>query len=139
MGDEHSDAIGLWQLRDTQEIADDGSGRLTNDVYIFRYDGQTVTLRLMTLHPGPWKSEDDFYRVAARWNDSMLEYRPPFGDWTEIGAFHGDHFEDVGSGIRRVFGRIGEDEVADWNRAILKPREPHDYSIRPTDGPGLNT
>jgi hypothetical protein len=137
MADDHGKAIGLWQLRETQSIPDDGDGRLTNDAYIFRYDGDTVTLRLMSLRPGIWKSDDDFYRVDARWNGSMLEYRPPFGDWTELASFDGDHFEDVGSGVRRVFGRVGDDEVAEWNRGILKPRERHDYSIRPEDGPGL--
>ena len=107
MGDEHTDAIGLWQLRETQSIADDGSGRQPNDVYIFRYDGDTVTLRMMTLQAGVWKSDDDFYRLDARWNGSMLEYRPPFADWAELASFEGDHFEDAGSGTRRVFTRIG--------------------------------
>ncbi len=136
MGDEHTDAIGLWQLRETQSIADDGSGRQPNDVYIFRYDGDTVTLRLMTLQAGVWKSDDDFYRLDARWNGSMLEYRPPFADWADLASFEGDHFEDAGSGTRRVFTRIGDDEVAGWNAAILKPRARHDYSVRPEDGPG---
>jgi hypothetical protein len=130
---EHEDAIGLWQLRETQAVEDDGDGRLTNDAYTFRYDGDTVTLRLATMNPAMWKSDDDFYRVAARWDGNMLSYRPPFGDWAELAAFDGDHFEDAGSGTRRVFGRITDDEVPDSNRAILRPREPHDYSIPPRD------
>jgi hypothetical protein len=130
---EHDDAIGLWQLRETQSTDDDAGGRLTNDAYIFRYDGDTVTLRLVTMNPAMWKSDDDFYRLAARWDGDMLSYRPPFADWAELAAFKGDHFEDVGGGTRRIFGRIADDEVADWNRAILTPREPHDYSIQPLD------
>jgi hypothetical protein len=126
-------AIGLWQLRATETVEDDVSGRLTNDAYIFRYDGDTVTLRLITTNPAMWKSDDDFYRLATRWDGDMLTYRPPFTDWTELASFDGDHFEDVGSGTRRIFGRISDDEVADWNRAILTPREPHDYSIQPRD------
>jgi hypothetical protein len=134
MADAHIDAIGLWQLRETQSIAD-RSGRQPNDVYIFRYDGDTVTLRLPTLQDGVWKSDDDFYRLDARWNGSRLEYRPPFAGWAELASFEGDHFENVGSGTRRIFARIGDDEVADWNAAILKPRARHDYSVRPEDGP----
>lgn len=129
----HKDAIGLWQLRETQAVEDDGNGRLTNDAYTFRYDGDTVTLRLATMNPAMWRSDDDVYRLAARWDGDMLTYRPPFGDWAELAAFEGDHFEDVGSGTRRIFERIGEDQVPDWNRAILKPREPHDYSTEPRD------
>jgi hypothetical protein len=127
----HDAAIGLWQLRATETVEGDVSSRLTNDAYIFRYDGDTVTLRLITTNPAMWKSDDDFYRLAARWDGEMLTYRPPFTDWTELASFDGDHFEDVGSGTRRIFGRISDDEVADWNRAILTPREPHDYSIQP--------
>jgi hypothetical protein len=130
---QHEDAIGLWQLRETQTVEDDGSGRLTNDAYTFRYDGDTVTLRLLTTNPAMWKSDDDFYRLAARWDGDMLSYKPPFADWAELAAFKGDHFEDVGGGTRRIFERITDDAVPDWNRAILKPREPHDYSIQPRD------
>jgi hypothetical protein len=129
----HEDAIGLWQLRETQAVEDDRSGRLTNDAYTFRYDGDTVTLRLATVNPAMWKSDDDFYRLAARWDGDMLTYRPPFGDWAELAAFTGDHFEDAGGGTRRIFGRISDDEVPDWNRAILTPREPHDYSTPSRD------
>ena len=129
----HEDAIGLWQLQETQQVADDGSGRLTNDAYTFRYDGDTVTLRLATMNPAMWRSDDDFYRVEARWDGDMLTYRPPFGDWAELAAWVGGHFEDSGSGTRRIFGRVGEDEVPEWNRAVLAPRELHDYSIQPVD------
>jgi hypothetical protein len=129
----HEDAIGLWQLKETQSVEDDGSGRLTNDAYTFRYDGDTVTLRLLTTNPAMWRSDDDMYRLDARWDGDMLTYRPPFADWTELAAWHGDHFEDSGSGTRRIFGRVDEDEVPEWNRAILAPRERHDYTIEPVD------
>jgi hypothetical protein len=129
----HEDAIGLWQLQETQQVDDDGSGRLTNDAYTFRYDGDTVTLRLATMNPAMWRSDDDFYRVESRWDGDMLSYRPPFGDWAELAAWVGDHFEDTGGGTRRIFARVGEDEVPEWNRAVRAPREPPDYSIQPGD------
>ena len=135
MGGGHRDATGLWQLRETRE-ADENGDRLTNNVDIFAFDGETVTLRLATMHPGVWRSEDDFYRVEARWQEDMLEYLPPFADWAELAEWRGDHFEDAGSGVRRVFGRVDAAGVADYNRAILRPREPHDYTVAPTDDAG---
>ena len=128
----HDDAIGLWQLKAT-EPAPECTGRDVTNHYTFRYDGDTVTVRLLTMHPGMWKSEDDFYRLEARWDGDMLSYRPPFGDWAEVAAFVGDHFEDNGNGIRRVFARISDAEVIDFNRAILAPRPAHDYSVQPSD------
>jgi hypothetical protein len=122
-------ASGLWQVREDVPVDDDG-GRLANDVYIFRYDGETVTLRLLTTRIGQWKSDDDFYRLAAEWRGDTLFYRPPFGDWAELATFEDDRFVDVGSGRKRIFGKIDESEVADWNAAILAPREPHDYRQR---------
>ena len=92
-----------------------------------------MTLRLATLNPAMWRSDDDFYRVDARWAGDMLTYRPPFGDWAELAAWTGDHFEDVGGGTRRIFGRVSDDEVPEWNRAVLKERDRHDYSTEPVD------
>ena len=132
MGGGHRDATGLWQLQETRH-EDDNGDRMTNNVDIFAFDGETVTLRLATLQPGVWKSEDDFYRVEARWQEDMLEYLPPFADWAELAEWRDDHFEDAGGGVRRVFGRVDAAGVADYNRAILRPREPHDYSVSPTD------
>ena len=124
---------GLWQVCDEVPVADDG-GRLVNDAQVFRLDGDTVTLRLHTLNPAQWKSADDFYRVAAEWRGDTLWYRPPFGDWAELATFEDGRFVDVGNGRKRIFCRIGEDEVADFNRAVLAPREPHDYAIRADGG-----
>ena len=57
---------------------DDG-GRSACDAYTFRFDGDTVTLRLRRA-PGIWKSSDDFDRLSAQARNDALWYRPPFGD-----------------------------------------------------------
>lgn len=123
-------AVGLWQVKEDVPVQDDG-GRLALDTYIFAFDGDTVVLRLITTTLGQWKSEDDFYRLAAECRGEALYFRPPFGDWVELAMFQDGRFVQLGSGRKRSFERIGAAEVADWNRAILTPREPHDYRIRP--------
>jgi hypothetical protein len=123
-------AIGLWQVKKEVPVADD-SGRAALDTYIFAFDGDTVTLRLMSPIRGQWKSEDDFYRLGAECRADVLYYRPPFADWVELATFEDGLFVQVGSGRKRIFERIGQQKVADWNHAILEPREPHDYRIRP--------
>jgi hypothetical protein len=126
-----SPATGIWQLQQTVAVDDDG-GRRANDAYVFAFDGSTVVLRLLSLHPGQWKSDDDFYRLAAEFDGTTLRYRPPFGDWTELATFAGDHFENIGSGVRRVFAKVTPDQVADWNHALLRADRPaHDYRLQP--------
>ena len=84
------------------------------------------------VHPGQWRSDDDFYRLAARWDGDVLSYRPPFGPWAELAAYDGERFVNVGSGRKRIFRRIAPDDVVAFNRDILKDgREAHDYRIRP--------
>ena len=128
---------GLWQLSRAEEVEDDG-GRLGSDTYTFLFDGSTVTLRLLTLRAGQWRSDDDIYRLAADFDGHTLRYRPPFGEWTELATFEDGRFVDVGSGRKRIFERIADSEVADFNRALLRPaRAPHDYRIQP-DGSVLS-
>ena len=45
--------------------------------------------------------------------------------------FEDGRFVQMGSGRKRIFERIDDAQVAAWNRAILTPREPHDYRTRP--------
>ena len=123
-------ATGLWQVREDVDIEDDG-GRLALDTFSFAFDGDTVVLRLASRHAGQWKSDDDFYRLAAECRGEALFIRPPFGDWVELATFEDGRFVQVGSGRKRIFERIEDAQVAAWNGAILAPREPHDYRIRP--------
>jgi hypothetical protein len=124
------DATGLWQVREEVPVDDDG-GRAGDDTYTFAFDGDSVTVRLMTLHPGQLRSTDGFYRLSAECRGDALWYRPPFGDWVQLATFEDGGFVDVGSGRKRVFARIADSDVADWNRAILTPRPRHDYRTRP--------
>lgn len=128
----HRQAGGIWQLQKTLPIEND-MGKVANDIYTFSYDPDdgTITLRLLTLHPGQWKSKDDFYKLSAKWEGNTLYYLPPFGDWTELAVFENNRFVNVGNGMQRIFEKIPEDKVVGWNKDILKPRELHDYRIQP--------
>jgi hypothetical protein len=127
---EPAQAAGLWQLHEEVPWTGDPA-RQANDVHTFRYRGAEVTLRLLTLRAGQWKSPDDFYLLAARWQGNRLLYRPPFGPWSELASFEDGRFVNTGNGRKRIFHRISEEQVVPWNRAILADRTPHDYRRQP--------
>lgn len=128
---EHSQAEGIWQFQKEVPVEND-MGKLVNDAFTFLYEDDTVTLRLLTLRSGQWKSDDDFYKLSAKWEGDTLYYLPPFGHWTELAVFENNHFVNIGNGKKRIFGKIQSDEVVEWNNNILrKNRELHDYRIRP--------
>jgi len=127
-------AEGTWQFEKEIPVEDD-LGKLVNDVFTFLYEDDTVTLRLLTLRSGQWKSDDDFYKLSAKWEGNTLYYLPPFGSWTELAMFENDHFVNIGNGKKRIFKKIQNDEVVEWNRNILKAnRDRHDYGIKPVGG-----
>ena len=126
---EASAAEGLWQVIREEPVADDG-GRQVNDCLTFQLDGDEITLRLLTLDARRWRSPDDFYCLAARWQGRQLQYLPPFGDWADLARFERGRFVDIGNGKRRIFGRIAPAQVLSFNRAILASRGRHDYRTR---------
>ncbi|HSI75135.1 MAG TPA: hypothetical protein VK957_04555 [Lunatimonas sp.] len=122
---------GIWQFA-YQEDFDGEKDMQLNEHFTFLYKDGTVTLRLVTMHPGIWKSEDDFYKLKAKFEKNTLYYLPPFGNWAKLAIFDNNHFVDIGNGKRRVFERISKDKVVKWNLNILKEnRELHNYRISP--------
>ena len=109
-------AAGLWQVKEDVQV-DDDAGRLALDTYIFAFDGETVVLRLTNRHAGQWKSDDDFYRLAAECRGEALYIRPPFADWIEIATFEDGRFIQMGSGRKRIFERI---ETPRWPRGTAR-------------------
>jgi hypothetical protein len=127
----HRQIEGIWQFESEEPVSED-NGKLVNDTFTFVYEDGTVTMRLLTLRPGQWKSDDDFYKLQARWQGDALYYLPPFGKWTELAMVEGDRFVNIGNGKKRIFAKVPGSEVVSWNRGILKPgRALHDYRIQP--------
>lgn len=122
-------AEGIWQFEESVPAHD--AGKIANDTITFVYRNEKVVLRLATLKLGQWKSKDDFYVLSTKWVGDALYYLPPFGSWTELAVFDGERFANVGSGVKRIFKKISETEIVDWNRNITAPREPHDYRTKP--------
>ncbi|HEX4417477.1 MAG TPA: hypothetical protein VH165_06230 [Kofleriaceae bacterium] len=123
----HSNAEGLWQQ--SREVAAAGEVGSLGDTYTFQYQGELVTLHLMTLGKTSWRAADDFYKLKARWQDSTLQYLTPVGQWIPLATFDGAKFVAAGDGKRREYARITPEQVADFSAGILAPdRAPFDYA-----------
>lgn len=134
--DPHHKSEGIWQFEKSVP-AYDCQGKVVNDTVTFVYCNGMVTLRLLTLGLGQWKTKDDFYQLSAKWEADTLFYLPPFGHWTELAVFEHGRFVNTGNGIKRYFKRISEQEIVDWNKNITAVREPHNYRIKPDGGANL--
>lgn len=121
-------AIGYWQLpRSQQNIA---------GVSTFYYDGDYLTLFLFTEKEWMWRSDDDYYRLHTIWQGDTLCYMPPFGGrWAHLARFDGADFYifNDSEGLRWEYIRIEPHQIQETERAILRPRNVHDYTIKPTD------
>src|SRR5437016_2440017 len=94
-------AVGLWavsveQVDRLNRIADAAG----ENVYYagaapFYFDGETVTMSLVTEKVWEWHSEDDYYRLRAKWIGDDLYWLAPFGGWGKLATFRAGVFEAV--------------------------------------------
>lgn len=129
-----SEAVGLWRIPPS-----DRERRVSADVRAypgtmrFLYDGQTVTLRLFTEKDWMYRSPDDHYRLATRWQDGLLQYRPPFGVWTDLARFRAGRFETPGGDPPWQFEAVASRDACEPDDLpLIAERAAHDYSIKPT-------
>lgn len=126
-GDERE---GIWQL--DREIPDIEKRILYNNQYTFIFQQGYVIISLLSESLTQWKSPDDVYKLKSKWIDDTLYYLPPFGDWMPLAEFGDGVFFIKGSGKKRIFKKIAEENVASWNKALLmENRVPHNYDIQP--------
>lgn len=128
-----SEAVGLWRIPPS-----DRERRVSADVRAepgttrFVYDGQTVTLRLFTEKDWMYRSPDDHYRLATRWQDDRLQYRPPFGVWTDLARFRAGRFDTPGGDLPRQFEAVASRDACEPDDLpLIAERAAHDYSIEP--------
>jgi len=129
------EAVGLWRVppADRERVvsltvrAHPGTTR-------FLYDGEMVTLFLFTEKDWMYRAPDDLYRLTTRWQGDILQYRPPFGTWTDLARFRDGRFETVGDDPPWRFEPVPHRAACDADDLpLLADRAPHDYSIKPTD------
>jgi hypothetical protein len=130
-----SEAIGLWRipLADRERVVSP-TVRAQPGTIRFLYDGETVTLLLFSEKDWMYRSPDDHYRLASRWQGDVLQYRPPFGTWTDLARFRDAGFETVADSPRWRFQMVPDRAACDRDDlSLLADRPLHDYSIKPTD------
>ena len=129
------EAVGLWRVPASErERRISASVRAHPGTIRFLYDGQTVTLFLFSEKDWMYRTRDDHYRLASRWQGDLLQYRPPFGVWTDLARFRDGHFETAHDEPPWHFERVSSrDACAPDDLPLLAERTVHDYSIKPTD------
>ena len=128
----HTRAHGLWQFQNEIAFKDDG-GKHAHDVFTFAYDGEHITMRLVTLHPGQWKSADDFYKLESKWEGYLSHYSTAFWPLDRTRELRGRPFcqrwQWQEAHLRQ--GPLSA-QVIPWNAAILaSKRGLHDYRMQP--------
>jgi len=79
----------------------------------------------MFFQPASWQSQDGIYKLASRWEGDDLQYLSPDNRiWVHLATKVDSTFVIFGQGQKKVFKRIQVDEIANWNKDIVK-------SIRP--------
>lgn len=121
------EADGIWQLQEQME--DPEKEGWINEQFTFVLTGDHATVYLLSEHPVSWKSEDDVYKLKAKWDGNTLFFLPPYGDWIPLAIYDNGSFYMKGHGQKRIFRRIGPEEVSVWTKDILKERDLFDYSL----------
>jgi|WetSurMetagenome_2_1015567.scaffolds.fasta_scaffold463372_1 hypothetical protein len=124
---------GYWQIPKESRSVRIKDGILSPGNYLFFYDNNYITISLLTEKEWMWKSEDDFYKLKAKWGHDSLFYLPPFGRWTYLAEFDGKNFSVTEQDTIFKYYKIEKDEISKEDVAILKERKLHDYNIKATD------
>ncbi len=129
------EAVGLWRIPASErERRISASVRAHPGTIRFLYDGQTVTLFLFSEKEWMYRSRDEHYRLASRWQGDLLQYRPPFGNWRDLARFRDGRFETARDQPPWRFEQVSSrDACAPDDLPLLAERMVHDYSIKPID------
>jgi hypothetical protein len=134
--------VGLWAIPEWQVKALSGTINWTHradgmlDLYIapspFYFDGETVTMHLITMKAWMWRSEDEYYRLKSKWVGQDLYYLPPFGKWTKLATYADGRFQLKVREVVWLYMNLPTGEVREEFRPLVKGRPKHDYSITAT-------
>jgi hypothetical protein len=97
----------------------------------FAFDGATVTMHLDRLHLWMWHSEDDYYRMKAKWQENELYCLYPFGGWEKVATLVDGCFQYPKANEPPVlYCPIREGSLRP-DHPLRKSRPLHDYTIAP--------
>lgn len=128
---ERPEAIGYWRVHARHRLRESPGLTASPSVVRFSYDGTSVTLHLLSEKQWMWRSQDNHYRLKCRWVEDKLQYLPPFGDWVSLAAFNCGRFVSTDGNPPWEYERVTERDMSEEDRVLLKPREIHDYRVRP--------
>jgi hypothetical protein len=100
----------------------------------FYFDGETITMHLLSMKTWMWRSEDDHYRVGAKWVGDDLYWLPPFGQWSKQATFRNGQFEVEGADGVWKYEHVPLNQVPEELQPLVIERKKHDYSITPQGG-----
>jgi hypothetical protein len=135
--------VGLWMVPVGQ--VEEANARLEAEEKNYRFggpdpfffDGETLTMRLLPMKVWEWHTADDYYRLSSRWEGDDLFWLPPFGEWTKLASFRDGAFQVEHHDVVWRYERVPLDGVPPGLQPLLKPRDKHDYSIKPDQNGGL--
>lgn len=117
----NEDCNAIWQL-DRQEETSIDSGRSISDVYAFIFENGDLIINLPSMSSAAGVPDDDIYRIKTKWKENELYIFPPLGDKWELFAIWDDNrFVMFGNGKKKIFKKIKPDEIAPWQKNLLKP------------------
>ena len=118
---------GFWAY--AEKIAAPGTvGNHPSSVINFRCEGETLTIRLVSLSPMMDAPGDGFYKLKTKWEGNTLCYLTPHGRWEEFAIYGASEFIMHVTDEKHRYVKVDRSEVKDWNKDLLKDdREVHAY------------
>jgi len=133
----NQDYNAIWQF--DKEETKINSERNMLDVYTFIYENDSLIINLPSISLVAGLPDDNIYRVKTKWKGDELYIFPPLGNkWELFATWDGNHFVMYGDGKVKIFKKIKPQEIALWQRDLLKPgREMWKYTYLNPDEIGI--
>ena len=113
---------GIWQYAEEIQLDATSDNAGLTDTYTFVYDDDSLILKLPSVSTSINKASDDVYRLVVKWENNNLFFFPPFGvKWELFASWEDGRFLMKGNNKIKIFKKISINEIAAWNKELLKP------------------
>ena len=131
------DSVGLWTVAKSQVQELNARAEAEGRPVIYRapdpfgVDVGTVTIQIFFTFPMVPQSDDNYYRLKAKWVGRDLYWFSPVDDqgWRKLATFQAGRFILKEGDIVWRYERTAPDQLPGYARPLLKKRQPLDYSI----------